>query len=245
MNVAICFYGLLRSLDNLQNVYSFYEKIKEYNIQNVDFYYSIPSLIDEISLETISDPLILDFDLPNCNFIFKVHDYNFEKYKQVCDLKGFPKVNSHNLLSARTLSMADNISKSINLVKKSEKYDMIILTRLDLVKFLNIKKLLIPQLNEIILVRSYDYDPPVAEDRFIQGDYSLMKLLSKYYNFLVKEDYLKQNLIPEALIYTFYKNQKKSINFNIKSQEGIFYDKDVTVYWPKYRSENLKKIYTN
>jgi hypothetical protein len=245
MNVAVCFYGLLRSLDNLQNIYSFYEKIKEHNIQNIDFYYSIPSLINEISLETISNPLILDFDLPECKIKFSIHKYNLEKYKKICKKRNYPITNSHDLISARILSMADNISKSINLVKESEKYDMILLTRLDLVKFLNIKKFLIPELNEIILVRSFEYDPPIAEDRFIQGDYSSMKLLSKYYNFLVKEDYLKQNLIPEALIYTFYKNQKKFINFNIKSQEGIFYDKDVSVYWPKYRSENLKKIYTN
>ncbi len=245
MNVAVCFYGLLRSLDNLQNVYSFYEKIKEYNIQNVDFYYSIPSLIDEISLETISDPLILDFDLPNCNFIFKVHDYNFEKYKQVCDLKGFPKVNSHNLLSARTLSMADNISKSISLIDNCENYDMIIATRLDIVKFLHIEQLLTPQQNEIILVRSYEYEPPLVEDRFMYGSPNLVKALEKYYDFLIKSDYLKQELVQEAIIYMFYKTLNQSMDFSIKKQEGINIKKDESIFWPKYNSKHVRNLYLN
>jgi hypothetical protein len=222
MKICVIFYGFLGDSSNLNNLNRIYD-LCDKNKHEINFYYSIPDSISEFDGNKINDELINGLTKDVENFNFEIRDYNTCMYIDECKKLDLPiKTNIHNLYPYRNLSMLDSIKKSVELITKN--YDFMIITRLDNLPFITPNKI-ISDFNvkdKAYLFRNEPKIFGVVEDRFIFGDFNILKNISNVYEYVKKLKFDDENFYSEKLIGEYFvENFKENLEFidgvNIKN----------------------------
>lgn len=214
MKICVVFYGFLGDLSNLNNLNKIYD-LCDKNKHEINFYYSIPDSISEFDENKINNELINGLTKDVENFNFKIRDYNTCTYINETKKLNLPiKTNVHNLYPYRNLSMLDSIKKSVELI--TENYDFMLITRLDTLPFIEHNKI-ISDFNVKDKAYLFRIQPKVfgvVEDRFIFGDFNILKNISNVYEYVKKLEFDDKNFYSEKLIGEYFvENFKEHLEF--------------------------------
>lgn len=247
MKIAIGFYGFIRDPGLVRGcAHHLKNLIEDACASNIEayYYYSCPDKVDEFSNEIIDKE---EFTIKlkeefGDNFYINFRKYDVKKYLVQTANLNYPIITSRNLYPYRVFSMMDAI-QSTSLLIDDDKFDLIIMTRLDYLK--KIKKISrVSNLTDdpsIYLLRNSPYQASdEAEDRVFWGSAGVMANLKDYYNTNSMIKFSDDNFIPEKILLNFFKICRKLKNYIIYPQLGT--DIETNIFFYKYSKDIHKKV---
>lgn len=239
--MCVVLYGFLNDINNLENLSEAFRICNNLDDLEITFFYSIRNQLSENDTSEITENMIFDKINNKYNFNFNLLEYDYCKYIDYCNMIGLPMItNTHKVYPYRVVSLFDSIKNSLNMV--IGEYDFIMISRIDLLKYINnIPLESMFEINEkVYLWRTTPYKRyGDAEDRLFWGDTKIIKRLTSLYDDMINHIYNDFDFYSEKIIGDFL---SKSFEKNILFQDGL---NMVTIgNWGKYNEDTKNKIIT-